>query len=52
MGFPEFTDEEIYRVLICGEKPKGGYTIEEFVEEWNSRCEKGMNFQVDIPTLS
>lgn len=49
--FPEFTNEEIFKVLMCGKKPIGGYTIAEYVEEWNLRVENGMTFEVSVPPL-
>ena len=36
--FPELSDEEIFDVLLCGGKPRGyGYTIQDYVDEWNDR---------------
>lgn len=42
-AFPELTNEEMFKVLLCGEKPKGGYSIQDYVEEWNERCNNGTN---------
>ena len=50
-SFPEVTKEEIFKVLLCGEKPKGGYTIQDYVEEWNKRVADGATFQVDVPPI-
>lgn len=50
--FPELTNEEIYDVLLCGGKIRGyGYTIQDYVDEWNDRVAKGKKFQIDIPPL-
>lgn len=50
--FPELTNEEIYNVLLCGDKPKGcGYTIQDYVDEWNDRVANGEKFQVEVPPL-
>ena len=35
--FAELTMEELYDVLVRGKKPKGGYTIEDYVSEWYER---------------
>lgn len=49
-NFPELTNEEIFDVLLCGGKPRGcGYTIQDYVEEWNDRVANGETFQVNIP---
>ena len=50
--FPELTNEEIYDVLLCGDKIRGyGYTIQDYVDEWNDRVAKGEKFKIDIPPL-
>ena len=44
--FPELTDEEISNVLLYGGKPKGyGYTIQDYINEWNERTISGKNLQ-------
>lgn len=48
MSFPELTDNELFGVLLCGEKPMGGYTIEDYAEEWNKRCDNGMRYEVQV----
>ena len=49
--FPELSNEEIFKVLLCGEKSKGGYSIQDYVEEWNDRVANGERFQVDVPPV-
>ena len=50
--FPELTNEEIFDVLLCGKKPRGyGYTIQDYVDEWNDRVTNGEKFQVDVPLV-
>lgn len=50
--FPELTNEEIFDVLLCGGKPRGyGYTVQDYVDEWNDRVANGEKFQVDVPPL-
>ena len=45
-SFPELTDNEIFGVLMCGQKPIGGYTIQDYVDEWNKRVANGMKYHV------
>lgn len=40
--------EEIFDVLLCGGKPRGGYTIQDYVDEWNDRVANSEHFQVDV----
>ena len=48
--FPELSNEEIFDVLLCGGKTRGyGYTMQDYVDEWNERVANGEKFQVDIP---
>lgn len=48
--FTELSNEEIFHVLICGGKPRGyGYTIQDYIDEWNDRVANGEKFQVDVP---
>ena len=47
--FPELTNDELFDVLLCGKKPRGyGYTIQDYVDEWNDRVTNGEKFQVDV----
>ena len=44
--------EEILDVLLCGGKPRGyGYTIRDYVDEWNDRVTNSERFQVDVPPI-
>lgn len=52
MHFPELTNGELFEVLMYGKKPSGGYTINDYVEEWNRRVEAGMKYTVDVPPIS
>ena len=50
--FPELTDDELFDVLLCGKKPRGyGYSIQDYVDEWNERVANGMVYQVDVPPV-
>lgn len=50
--FPELTNEEIFDVLFCGGKPRGyGYTIQDFVSEWNERVANGEKFQANVSSI-
>ena len=50
--FPELSNEEMFDVLLCGGKPRGyGYTIQDYVDEWNDRVANGERFQVDVPPV-
>lgn len=49
--FPELTNDEIVDVLLYGGKPKGyGYSMQDFVDEWNDRISNGENLQSEILT--
>lgn len=49
--FPELSNEEIFDVLLYGGKPRGGYTIRDYVDEWNDRVANSEHFQVDVPPI-
>ena len=50
--FPELSNEEIFDVLLCGGKPRGyGYTIQDYVDEWNDRIANSERFQIDAPPV-
>ena len=49
--FPELSNEEIFDVLLCGGKPREGYAIQDYVDEWNDRVANGERFQVDVPPI-
>lgn len=44
----EVSREELFGVLLCGEKPKDGISIEEYMKEWNFRVEKEGGYEVDV----
>ena len=46
-SFPELTKEEIINVLLYGNKPQGGYTIQDSIDEWNERVKNGEHFQIN-----
>ena len=47
--FPELSNEEILDVLLYGGKPRGyGYSIQDYVDEWNDRVANGEKFQVEV----
>lgn len=48
----ELTKEEIFEVLLCGNQPKDGYTIKDYIKEWNERVAKGAAFQVNVPSVN
>ena len=48
MSFPELTDKELFDVLLCGKRPMSGYTIDDYIDEWNRRCDNGMKYEIKI----
>ena len=46
MELSKLSDEELFCVLMCGEPPKDGYSIQDYVNEWNDRVDKGMRYEV------
>jgi len=48
MNILELTNEELFKVLLCGEKPKNGYAIDDYIKEWNNRCDNGMKYEVKV----
>ncbi len=43
MDLSNLSNEELFGVLLCGEKPLENITINDYVEEWNKRCAEGTN---------
>lgn len=44
--------EELFGVLLCGEKPINGISLQEYVQEWNVRVAKEGGYEVNVsPTL-
>ena len=43
MNLSNLSNEELFGVLLCGEKPLKNVTINDYVEEWNKRCAEGTN---------
>lgn len=40
--------EELFGVLLCGKEPIKGVTLQEYVEEWNSRVKKDGGYEVIV----
>lgn len=40
--------EELFGVLLCGEKPKEGISLNEYMEEWNARVKKEGGYEVIV----
>ena len=43
--------DELFGVLLCGEKPKEGISLNEYMEEWNVRVEKEGGYEVTVPPI-
>lgn len=43
MNISKLSNEELFSVLLCGEKPVDGFTMDDYVNEWNKRCDEGSN---------
>lgn len=52
MELSKLPDEELFGVLLCGEAPKDGHTIQDYMEEWNKRCDDGMKYEVEVSPVS
>lgn len=40
--------EELFGVLLYGEKPINGISLKEYVQEWNVRVAKEGGYEVDV----
>ena len=40
--------EELFEVLLCGKEPIKGVTLQEYMEEWNSRIKKDGGYEVYV----
>lgn len=38
--------DELFGVLLCGEKPKEGISLNEYMEEWNVRVKKEVDMKL------
>lgn len=47
MNLTKLSNEELFGVLLCGEKPIENATIQDYAEEWNKRCDNGTNKDVN-----
>jgi hypothetical protein len=52
MDITEMTNGELFGVLLCREEPQYGYTLNDYVREWNRRYDNGMKYEVDVPPLN
>lgn len=43
--------DELFGVLLCGEKPKEGVSLNEYMEEWNIRVKKEGGYEVTVPSV-
>lgn len=43
--------DELFGVLLCGEKPKEGISLNEYIEEWNARVKKEGGYEVIVPPV-
>lgn len=43
--------DELFGVLLCGEKPKEGISLNEYMEEWNARVKKEGEYEVIVPPV-
>lgn len=43
--------DELFGVLLCGEKPKEGISLNEYMEEWNVRVKKEGGYEVTVPPV-
>jgi hypothetical protein len=48
INITEIADDELFSVLLCGCEPKYGYTVNDYAEEWNRRCDHGMQYEVNV----
>lgn len=42
---------ELFGVLLCGEKPKEGIGLNAYMEEWNARVKKEGGYEVIVPPI-
>ena len=42
----ELTRNELFAVLLCGERPKEGFTLNDYAKEWNLRVEQEGGFEI------
>lgn len=52
MDIANLSNEDLFSVLLCGEKPLEPYTIQDYVIEWNKRCTEGTNKDGDGYAIS
>ena len=48
----ELTRDELFDVLLCGGKLKDGFSLNDYMEEWNLRVKQEGGFEVDVPPCS